>query len=599
METLGLYFLKVNLLLIFFSLFYKLFLKNDTFFEWVRYYFLGSMALAFSLPLLYHYKTVETIQEVNYEAVSTSESITKNPVIVESMTDYLTLGNILIGVYTMGCLWMLFRFYKALMQLRKFIKQGHKTQYGARVITHPNITHAFSFAKWIVLPENHATQPDLTTILAHERLHIQQRHSIDIIAVELLHCFFWMNPIMPILKKHLRLNLEYLVDASLTQATPSYEYQRALLHSYAITAHPLTNSFNATDLKKRIIMLNTKKSKNMSKIKFTLAVPFVVVFFMAFQVKTIAQVKFVYNNPTASDARTASTHYLYATDSKENFKKMATSLKKLYKVDLSFTNIQQKNGKIVAFDAVIKEKKKNHVYSFGKKQAFESLELTVEKTDNTGYALVLKDNNNNNAYVYNTSSNKTTRVDQKNKEAQKNKETKSTAYDYKIVTFNNNKGEDAEVKYIINGQTYGAANLPENANIKVYTNPNKKGEGDAHYTSSYTYATNLDKEALIAAKNIIIKDRENQIAIATAVKQAVNQEIAAELLSKELALSSKRVEKALKMIEKTTALEEKKIALILKRAELNIEKQQKRLKDINSQAWEIIESRVPLQSETP
>ena len=72
----------------------------------------------------------------------------------------------------------------------------------------------FSFFNWIFInPERHKSD-EIEEIMMHELTHCQQLHSIDIIFSELFCIIFWFNPFVWLLKREVRLNLEYLADNS-------------------------------------------------------------------------------------------------------------------------------------------------------------------------------------------------------------------------------------------------------------------------------------------------------------------------------------------------------------------------------------------------
>src|SRR5690606_36518647 len=58
MNLIVLYLLKVNALLVVFWLFYRLFLRKETFYNSIRWYFISSLLLSFVFPLITYTKTV-------------------------------------------------------------------------------------------------------------------------------------------------------------------------------------------------------------------------------------------------------------------------------------------------------------------------------------------------------------------------------------------------------------------------------------------------------------------------------------------------------------------------------------------------------------
>lgn len=94
-------------------------------------------------------------------------------------------------------------------------------------------------------PKRH-NQKELDEIITHELLHCRQYHSLDILITELFSIAFWINPFVWLLKREVRLNLEFLADNSvLTSGLDSKEYQYHLLGlAYRKNVATISNNFN-------------------------------------------------------------------------------------------------------------------------------------------------------------------------------------------------------------------------------------------------------------------------------------------------------------------------------------------------------------------
>lgn len=102
-------------------------------------------------------------------------------------------------------------------------------------------------------------EDEISEILTHEMAHVKQHHSVDVLLAEMVSICCWMNPFAWLLKREVRLNLEFLADRKVMEAgfaTKSYQYHLlglAYNHKYG-----LSNNFNFSHLKQRIIMMNKK-----------------------------------------------------------------------------------------------------------------------------------------------------------------------------------------------------------------------------------------------------------------------------------------------------------------------------------------------------
>lgn len=103
----------------------------------------------------------------------------------------------------------------------------------------------FSFFNWIFLNPDNVKEEEISEILTHEMAHVRQRHSIDVIISELVNICCWINPFAWLMKREVRLNLEFLADRRVMDAgfaTKSYQYHLLGLtysHKYG-----LSNNFN-------------------------------------------------------------------------------------------------------------------------------------------------------------------------------------------------------------------------------------------------------------------------------------------------------------------------------------------------------------------
>ncbi|EHQ42420.1 M56 family metallopeptidase [Myroides odoratus] len=298
-----LYVLKANGLLLLVLGFYFLFLRKETFFAAIRYYFLIGIACSFLLPLMSFTKTVYIEQRFDWSMLLNQTN--EVPRIEEQQSFFEQLNveawipvlfggiTLIIGLFFCGKVLRLIRHIKQL--------QLWKSQSNIKVDT--TTQEAYSFWNWIVLPSNYKDIAALETIIQHEHIHVQQKHTVDLLLVHFLRRIFWFNPLLVILERVVRLNLEYVVDQKVTAIQNSYDYQMTLVQfeQAKTPSFSLVNSFGSSDLKKRIIMLNQPKSKNMRKSKFVLCLPLAVGFFLLFQIKTQAEVRFIDQESTPTE----------------------------------------------------------------------------------------------------------------------------------------------------------------------------------------------------------------------------------------------------------------------------------------------------------
>ncbi len=113
-------------------------------------------------------------------------------------------------------------------------------------------------------------------ILSHEKVHVRQLHSLDIMLAELAIIFQWFNPFAWLYRKEIENNLEYLTDENvlINETTDKESYQVSLLK--VSTSHfslRIATNYNQSLLKKRIIMMNAKKSNVHTLWKYFMLLP--------------------------------------------------------------------------------------------------------------------------------------------------------------------------------------------------------------------------------------------------------------------------------------------------------------------------------------
>ena len=248
------------------------------------------------MALLFPLWTLTEIVVVDPLPFTLTESTTVANVPVSKPT--FDWWNIIASIYACGVLFFLGRLGIQLLSLRRLIIQGTIVNgKGFKFIESKSDTSPFSFFNLIVYnPALH--QPDeLEKIIAHEKIHTLQWHSLDILLIHLLSVFQWVNPFVWLYKKTLSQNLEYIADQCVTKSMESSKEYQYLLVKYAMADQKyssIINPFFTSSIKKRIVMLNKNRSNKFKAWKFSLVIPFLAYFLVAFNTTTVTQV----NAPT-------------------------------------------------------------------------------------------------------------------------------------------------------------------------------------------------------------------------------------------------------------------------------------------------------------
>ncbi len=133
---------------------------------------------------------------------------------------------------------------------------------GLKVIQMPDLKSPFSFLKTVFIPKGLEKAEDFDQVLTHESIHVQQGHTYDLIYVQLMASIFWFNPIIWRLLNHLKTIHEYIADEKVINKGYSLVgYQTMLLRQViSNNSHGLVHNFNLSFIRRRIAMMNHKKS---------------------------------------------------------------------------------------------------------------------------------------------------------------------------------------------------------------------------------------------------------------------------------------------------------------------------------------------------
>ncbi|MBL0012337.1 MAG: peptidase M56 [Flavobacterium sp.] len=288
MENVVEYIVKSSGLIAAFYLTYTLLLRNETFFRGNRWFLLLGLLTSVLLPLVTFEKVIwvaPTPTVAQWTALSNTL-----PTQTESfeINWYLVFG----CVYGLGLFVLLFQFLFDFKHLKALLKGRNIQQVQDYKLIDVNEKVApFSYFNYIVYNSELFSEDELNHILAHERVHCEQKHSIDVLISRLFCIVFWYNPFVWLYKKAMMQNLEFIAD---TEALKTLEdkksYQITLLK--VTTQHncvAITNPFYQSLIKKRIVMLNKNQSKKSNYWKYFVMVPALLAFLFYFQVKVIAQ----------------------------------------------------------------------------------------------------------------------------------------------------------------------------------------------------------------------------------------------------------------------------------------------------------------------
>ncbi len=302
MSSLILYLLEASGILAILYLLYWLLLRKETFFSFNRFFLLAIPAFSFLFPLLsfelstsadsvisqpigelrnirmsYH----DVFEAWTYEAAYTPAATINNASAKATASTHSLLFNIAFIIYITGLAVVVFQLMLSYCWVLRLKSKGRKAIiHGITVVKVARQIAPFSFLNAVFVHKDMVRSEDFEQILAHEKTHIKERHSLDLLFVQLSAAVLWFNPVVWQLIKSLKTNHEYIADKkTIDQGYSLVTYQSLLLRQLiSNNSYGLIHNFNLSFIKKRITMMNVKKSGWAGKAKVALALSAAIVF---------------------------------------------------------------------------------------------------------------------------------------------------------------------------------------------------------------------------------------------------------------------------------------------------------------------------------
>ncbi|MEJ0101110.1 MAG: M56/M15 family metallopeptidase [Bacteroidota bacterium] len=279
--------------------YYHFFLRNKKFHNYNRYYLLSAIGISIIIPFL-DIPVYFTQQQTEPSALLH----TLTAISAGGFEEHIPVGNSVIKpghVFTVSNITVLFYltagvflFIRFVAGLAKIIKL--KRKFPVEKIDNIDFVNTnesgtpFSFFRNLFWNEKIALDSeDGQQILRHELFHIQQKHSLDIIFIEIVSVIFWINPFFFLIKKEIKTIHEFLADSFAVHKNREWNYAELLLMQVLGSPHTrLTNTFFHNQVKRRIAMITSSPKTSYQYLRKVLVLPVAVVItaLFAFKYKT-------------------------------------------------------------------------------------------------------------------------------------------------------------------------------------------------------------------------------------------------------------------------------------------------------------------------
>jgi beta-lactamase regulating signal transducer with metallopeptidase domain len=293
MNSLMLYLLQVAICHTVFYLLYRALYSNLPYFNFNRIYLLSATVVSFIIPLLSIgvWQPSDQAPGLSLFFLSLTSKNGVTPVRSETTVSPYDLVELLIfsglTIYLIGCLFVSYKLLRSLWKIHLLIKSNEMVlEENYRIVRLKNGPAFFSFMKCIFINENKNSlkQDEYNTVLLHEQAHIRQKHSYDLLLMEIAGVVCWFNPFLKKLKTSLCQVHEYLADKAVmnTKRDPDAYSKLIIRLSHHYEAERFVHPFSVADLKSRINMLYIQKQNKMKAVRFVAIIPLLALLMMAF-----------------------------------------------------------------------------------------------------------------------------------------------------------------------------------------------------------------------------------------------------------------------------------------------------------------------------
>ena len=313
--------------------FYHLVLEREKMHQFNRFYLLFSIVFSLALPFI----TIEIIGETTAPIPQTYTYVTQENLTVTEIKETIDYTPIILwSLYGLVTSILLFRYVRNILKIVSIIKFNTIVEYkNAKLVLLEEQTPPHTFLNYIFLNKaNYQNRKIDEELYTHELIHVNQKHTLDVLLAEALKTVFWFNPIFIFYKKAIQLNHEFLADEKVVTIYDNVPFYQNLLlaHTNTNPTFALTSNLNYSVTKKRFIMMTKSVSRTKVLLYKIALLPLLsgLIFFMC--IESVAQIttttsptkkddKIVYSSsitPSWTVASVASSKSITQPDSSQN-----------------------------------------------------------------------------------------------------------------------------------------------------------------------------------------------------------------------------------------------------------------------------------------
>jgi hypothetical protein len=292
MPALIVYLLKVNAALCLFYLAYRFALRPLTFYYLNRFFLVSGIVFSTVYPLVDISSLFASHAAIRQQLTTIVPDWNKVIPIVQHQVQTVNYWAAPIILFWVGVVLMSLRLAVQFISLYRIHRASEQTDHLGQSFRSVNSdVNPFSFWQDIYLNPGKHTDAELRSIIQHEQIHVKQWHTLDVILAELSVVFYWFNPGVWFMKQAVKENLEFITDREILRSGVDEKvYQYSLVRVSALKpGAAIVNNFNFLTIKKRIMMMNKKRSSRANLTRYVV-LPLIMLLALVFTVSKAAVV---------------------------------------------------------------------------------------------------------------------------------------------------------------------------------------------------------------------------------------------------------------------------------------------------------------------
>jgi len=280
-----------------FYLFYYFFLKKENCFNYNRFYLLAAVIFSVIFPLVHVSYNPVALPEIlnNLHEASNEVFIDENTpweytISAKNERPFFFWWEALTFIYAVAAILLGIKLFIQIRTVHDFIwSRRNNTRFNKHyfLINTDGFMPTFAFFNYLFWDnKQELTETEAKQIIAHEEVHIRQRHSIDILLMEVLKVVFWFNPLMYLYKSTFEEVHEYEADFIAAKQGNKIAYTQLLVKMvFKKMGFNLGSHFARNKTLKRVDRIILNKKTNF--LKLLLPIPMVALLFFIFSCDSV------------------------------------------------------------------------------------------------------------------------------------------------------------------------------------------------------------------------------------------------------------------------------------------------------------------------